>query len=57
MKRKSRREKSGLKNKDRVKAIVDKYLRGELTTHEMNHLLDVMQPKELNHKNELTGYV
>ena len=49
--------KTDLDDKDRVTAIVDKFLRGELTTHEINQLLEVIRPKELNHKNELTGYV
>ena len=49
--------KTDLNNKDKVKLIVDKYLSGELTTHEMNQLLEVIRPKELNHKSELTGYI
>jgi len=49
--------KTDIEDKDRVKTIVDKYLRGELTTNEMNQLLEVIRPKELNHKSELTGYI
>ena len=41
---------------DKVKVIVDKYLRWEFSTHEMNQLLEVIRPKELNHKLELAGY-
>lgn len=49
--------KKDLTRKDRVKAVVDKYLRGELSNNEMSRLLGVMRPKELNHKSELPGYV
>jgi hypothetical protein len=49
--------KKDLTKKDRVKAIVDKYLRGEISNNEMSTLLGVIRPKELNHKSELTGYV
>jgi len=49
--------KKGLTKKDRVKALVDRYLRGEISNNEMSTLLDVIRPKELNHKSELTGYV
>jgi site-specific recombinase XerD len=49
--------KKDLTKKDRVKSVVDKYLRGEISNNEMSRLLDVIRPKELNHKSELTGYV
>ncbi len=49
--------KSDLTDEDRVKAIVDKYLQGEISNNEMSRLFGVIQPKELNHKSELTGYV
>ena len=50
-------KKTDLTDKERVKTIVDKYLQGELTTNEMNQLLEVIRPKQLNHKSELSGYV
>ena len=49
--------KKDLNKKDRVKSVVDKYLLGEISNNEMIRLLDVIRPKELNHKSELTGYV
>ena len=50
-------KKTDLTDKDKVKLIVDKYLLGELTPHDMNQLLEVIRPKQLNHKSELSGYV
>jgi len=47
--------KQDLDNKDRVKAVVDKFFRGELTDNELTTLLRVIQPKELKQDNEFTG--
>jgi hypothetical protein len=43
-------------NADRVKAAVDKYLGGEILMNEMNEILVVMRPKQLNYESEFTGY-
>ena len=47
--------KQDLDNKDSVKAVVDRFLRGELTDNELTTLLRVIQPKELKQDNEFTG--
>ena len=40
-----------------MNAIIDKYLRGEISNNEMSRILDAIRPKQLNHKSEFTGYV
>ena len=47
--------KQDLDNKDRVKAVVDKFFHGELTDNELTTLLRVIQPKELKQDGEFTG--
>jgi len=49
--------KNELTKKDRVEAVIDKYLRGELSNNEMSQILEAIRPKQLNHKSEFTGYV
>jgi hypothetical protein len=41
---------------EREKAIVDRFLRGEITIDEMSHLLEVIRPKQLKPSSEFTGY-
>jgi hypothetical protein len=48
--------KSEMTTEDRAKAVFDKYLRGEITMSELNKLLEVMRPKDINPNSELTGY-
>lgn len=48
--------KSNLTNEERAKAVFDKYLRGEISINEMNKILEVMKPKDINPNSELTGY-
>lgn len=48
--------KSNMTNEERAKAVFDKYLRGEISINEMNKMLEVMRPKDINPKSELTGY-
>ena len=47
--------KQDLNNKNRIKAVVDKFLHGELADNELTTLLRVIQPKELKQDNEFTG--
>ncbi|MBU0497851.1 MAG: tyrosine-type recombinase/integrase [Candidatus Thermoplasmatota archaeon] len=49
--------KSNMTNEERAKAVFDKYLRGEISINEMNKMLEVMRPKELNSNSDFTGYV
>jgi len=48
--------KSDMTNEERAKGIFDKYLRGEISINEMNKILEVMRPKDINPNSELTGY-
>ena len=48
--------KSEMTTEERAKAVFDKYLRGEITMSELNKLLEVMRPKDINPETELTGY-
>ena len=41
---------------ERAKAMFDRYLRGELSISEMNKMLEIMRPKDINPKSELSGY-
>ncbi len=49
--------KKDLTKKDRVNAVIDKYLRGEISNNEMSRILEAIRPKQLNHQSEFTGYV
>ena len=49
-------KKNNLDDEDRVRASVDKYLKGEINTHELQTLLDVMKPKQLKPEGEFSGY-
>ena len=48
--------KSDMTNEERAKVVFDKYLRGEISINEMNKMLEIMRPKDINPKSELTGY-
>lgn len=45
-----------LGNEDRIKASVDKYLKGEITEDTLKTLLDVVKPKQLKPEGEFSGY-
>jgi len=49
-------KKDDLNNDDRIKATVDKYIKGEITKFEMQTILDVLRPKQLKNEGELRGY-
>jgi len=49
-------KKSVLEDKDREKAVFDKYIKGEITVQEAITLLDVMRPKQLKPSSEFPGY-
>jgi site-specific recombinase XerD len=49
-------KKSVLEDKDREKAVFDKYLKGEITVQEAMTLLEVMRPKQLKPTSEFPGY-
>jgi site-specific recombinase XerD len=49
-------KKDNLDDKDRIRATVDKYHKGEITKDELLALLDVLRPKPLKHEGELRGY-
>ena len=49
-------KKSILEDKDREKAVFDKYIKGEITVEEAITLLDVMRPKQLKPSSEFPGY-
>jgi integrase len=49
-------KKSVLEDKDREKAVFDKYLKGEITVQEAMTLLEVMRPKQLKPSSEFPGY-
>jgi hypothetical protein len=49
-------KKTILEDKDREKAVFDKYIKGEITVQEAITLLDVMRPKQLKPRTEFTGY-
>jgi len=49
-------KKSSLNDDDRIKAIFDKYLKGEMTPSELRDYLEVIRPKTLKCDSELTGY-
>jgi len=42
---------------EREKAVIDRFLRGEISIEEMSRLLEVMRPKQLKPITELTGYL
>ena len=48
--------KTNLCDSDREKAIIDRYLRREITAIEMSNLLERVQPKALKPKNDFLGY-
>lgn len=48
--------KDNLTDEDRHRAILDKYLKGELSINEFATSLRDMRPKELKHHSEFTGY-
>ena len=48
--------KQEITNMEREKAIVDRYLRGEISIDEMGRLLEVIRPKQLKPRTEFTGY-
>jgi hypothetical protein len=48
--------KTDLTIEDRKKAIFDIYLKREITNKELLHYLESIQPKQLYHKSEFTGY-
>jgi site-specific recombinase XerD len=48
--------KKDITNEDREKAVVDRYLRGDISIDEMGRLLEVMRPKQLKPRTEFTGY-
>jgi len=49
-------KKNNLDDEDRIRASVDKYLKGEITQHELQMLLDVVKPKQLKPEGEFSGY-
>lgn len=50
-------KKDQLTNEERAKAVLDKYLKGEVTLNELHHFLGVTRPKELKPDSEFTGCV
>jgi integrase len=48
--------KENLDDKDRIRASVDKYFKGEITKDELQTLLDVAKPKQLKPEGEFSGY-
>ena len=48
--------KKDITNVEREKAIVDRYLRGDISIDEMGRLLEVIRPKQLKPRTEFTGY-
>ncbi len=49
-------KKNNLDDEGRVRASVDKYLKGEITNTELQTILDVLRPKLLKYEGELRGY-
>ena len=49
-------QKKDMTKENTVEAVVDKYLRGELSNKEMSQALEAIRPKQLNHESEFTGY-
>jgi len=41
---------------DRKKAVIDKFLRGDISNKQALSMLEYFQPKGLNQKNEFKGY-
>jgi hypothetical protein len=48
--------KQNLTDEDRARAAFDKYIKGEISNHELTSLLEIIGPKPLKHKSELPGY-
>lgn len=48
--------KKEIDEEDRIKAVVDKYIRGEITSNELHAIISMLRPKQLNPKPELSGY-
>jgi len=48
--------KSELTDEDRKKAVIDRYVKGEITSNELHSLLDLIKPKQLKHDSDLRGY-
>jgi Trp operon repressor len=42
---------------EREKAIIERFLHGEITVEEMSKMLEVIRPKQLKPHTELTGYL
>ena len=49
-------KKPNITEEDRQKAVIDKYLRGELTQNQFVSVLESLQPKQLKRETEFTGY-
>jgi site-specific recombinase XerD len=49
-------KKVNLEDRDREKAVFDKYAKGEITKDELQTLLDVVKPKQLKPEGEFSGY-
>jgi len=41
---------------EREKAVIDRFLRGEIPIEEMTRILEVMRPKQLKPEGEFSGY-
>jgi len=49
--------KVNLEDKDREKMVLDKFVKGEITSEQAISLLEVIRPKQLKPNTELTGYL
>lgn len=45
-----------LNDDNRIKAVFERYLKGEITTNELHNLLMVMKPKQLKTDSEFNRY-
>jgi hypothetical protein len=42
---------------EREKAVIDRFLHGEITIEEMSRMLEVIRPKQLKPSSEFPGYL